>query len=79
MNVLGTTTMVKVGQKVPFKPAYLAALAVQLVMILAMPMLAFWTPEEVACPATLQPIVELLSCFFVIDGHHRWTCVVPSC
>ncbi|CAE7227718.1 ENT3 [Symbiodinium natans] len=47
MNVLGTTTMVKVGQKVPFKPAYLAALAVQLVMILAMPMLAFWTPEEV--------------------------------
>ena len=22
MNVLGTTTMVKVGQKIPFKPAY---------------------------------------------------------
>ena len=46
MNVLGTTTMVKVGQKIPFKPAYVMALVLQLLMILAMPMLAFWSPEE---------------------------------
>ena len=48
MNVLGTTTMVKLGQKIPFKPAYVMALALQLLMILAMPMLAFWSPEEAA-------------------------------
>ncbi|CAK9078107.1 unnamed protein product [Durusdinium trenchii] len=47
MNVLGTSTMVKVGQKVPFRAAYLTSLTIQMVMILMMPMLAFWSPKEV--------------------------------
>eukprot|EP00439_Symbiodinium_sp_Y106_P082178 s842_g21.t1 len=46
-NVLGTTTMVKIGQKIPFKPAYVISIAVQLLMMLALPMLAFWSAEEV--------------------------------
>ena len=46
--MLGTTTMVKIGQKIPFKPAYVISIAVQLLMMLALPMLAFWSAEEAA-------------------------------
>ncbi|CAE7361658.1 ENT3, partial [Symbiodinium microadriaticum] len=66
MNVLGTTTMVKVGQKIPFKPAYVMALVLQLLMILAMPMLAFWSPEEanddVVTPSTWGFAAALACC-----------------
>ena len=46
MNVIGTSVMVKIGQLVPFRPAYIASLTLQMIMILAMPMLAFWSPEK---------------------------------
>ncbi|CAE7361445.1 ENT3 [Symbiodinium sp. CCMP2456] len=66
MNVVGTTTMVKVGQKIPFKPAYVMALVLQLLMILAMPMLAFWSPEEanddVVTPSTWGFAAALACC-----------------
>jgi len=48
MNVIGTSVMVKIGQLVPFRPAYIASLTLQMIMILAMPMLAFWSPEKVS-------------------------------
>eukprot|EP00490_Sorites_sp_Unknown_P012485 CAMPEP_0114688832 /NCGR_PEP_ID=MMETSP0191-20121206/63893_1 /TAXON_ID=126664 /ORGANISM="Sorites sp." /LENGTH=416 /DNA_ID=CAMNT_0001976751 /DNA_START=32 /DNA_END=1284 /DNA_ORIENTATION=- len=47
MNVIGTSVMVKIGQRVPFRPAYTVSLSLQMIMMLAMPMLAFWSPEHV--------------------------------
>ena len=46
--MIGTSVMVKIGQLVPFRPAYIASLTLQMIMILAMPMLAFWSPEKVS-------------------------------
>ncbi|CAJ1431142.1 unnamed protein product [Effrenium voratum] len=45
-NVVGTSLMVKFGQRLPFRFTYCASLAMQMAMILLMPMLAFWTPLE---------------------------------
>ena len=38
--------MVKIGQRVPFRPAYMLSLSLQMIMILTLPMLAFWSPKE---------------------------------
>ena len=58
--MLGTTTMVKVGQKIPFKSAYVISIALQLLMILALPMLAFWSAEEAAwqCWGCLRSVLD---------------------
>lgn len=47
MNVIGTSAMVKIGQRVPFRPAYVFSLTLQMIMILVLPMLAFWSPKKV--------------------------------
>ena len=51
--VISFKVPVSVGQRpfssfeVPFRAAYLTSLTIQMVMILMMPMLAFWSPKEV--------------------------------
>eukprot|EP00438_Fugacium_kawagutii_P005753 Skav227241 [mRNA] locus=scaffold2789:162018:164840:+ [translate_table: standard] len=66
MNVIGTSVMVKIGQRVPFRPAYTIALTLQMAMILVMPMLAFWSPKEVhgelITPSTWGFTCALLCC-----------------
>lgn len=47
MNVLGTSTMVRVGKYVPFKLGYLGALGFQMVLIVLLPSLAFWSADHV--------------------------------
>lgn len=66
MNVIGTSAMVKIGQRVPFRPAYVFSLTLQMIMILVMPMLAFWSPEkadgEDITPSTWGFALALMCC-----------------
>eukprot|EP00746_Dinoflagellata_sp_MGD_P045803 gnl/MRDRNA2_/MRDRNA2_212477_c0_seq1.p1 gnl/MRDRNA2_/MRDRNA2_212477_c0~~gnl/MRDRNA2_/MRDRNA2_212477_c0_seq1.p1 ORF type:complete len:448 (+),score=64.13 gnl/MRDRNA2_/MRDRNA2_212477_c0_seq1:61-1404(+) len=42
-NLIGTSAMVKIGHKLPFKVMYVVSLTVQCIAILTLPMLAYWS------------------------------------